>query len=87
MTLSPSAGALAVIVAGNTRVPVTAYFLLKATRFGNELDRLRDVLGLVFLGLVARRIRLLSRGSKVPGRLLEAVERARSRQESRKLSI
>ncbi|HJQ47418.1 MAG TPA: MASE1 domain-containing protein [Amycolatopsis sp.] len=53
VTLSPSVTALAMIVVGNTLAPVTAYSLLKATRFDNSLDRLRDVLALVFLGAFA----------------------------------
>ncbi|WP_210718273.1 MASE1 domain-containing protein [Amycolatopsis acididurans] len=50
VTLGPSTFALLIIIVGNTIAPVTAYFLLKAVRFDNDLNRLRDVLALVFLG-------------------------------------
>ncbi|MFE9483753.1 MASE1 domain-containing protein [Streptomyces spororaveus] len=48
--LSPSVLAVLAIVAGNTLAPVCSYALLRRTTFRNELERLQDALGLIFLG-------------------------------------
>ncbi|MET7519359.1 MASE1 domain-containing protein [Streptomyces sp. NPDC005480] len=48
--LGPSLPAVLAIVVGNTLAPVCSYALLRRTGFGIELDRLRDVLALIFLG-------------------------------------
>ncbi|MFB6557321.1 MULTISPECIES: MASE1 domain-containing protein [unclassified Streptomyces] len=51
--LGPSLLSVLVITAGNTLAPVCACLMLRRARFRNELDRLRDVLALVFLGALA----------------------------------
>ncbi|MFD7782026.1 MASE1 domain-containing protein [Streptomyces nojiriensis] len=48
--LGPSVPAVLAIVAGNTLAPVCSYALLRRTGFRNELGRLQDALGLIFLG-------------------------------------
>ncbi|MFF8844251.1 MASE1 domain-containing protein [Streptomyces sp. NPDC015127] len=53
VTLGPSVAAVLVIVAGNTLAPVCACLMLRRAGFRAELDRLRDVLALVFLGALA----------------------------------
>ncbi|MFK4225424.1 MASE1 domain-containing protein [Streptomyces sp. NPDC019890] len=53
VSIGPSALAVLAIVAGNTLAPVCAYLMLRRAQFRNELDRLRDVLALVFLGALA----------------------------------
>lgn len=50
VALGPSVAAVCVITAGNTLAPVCACLMLRRARFRVELDRLRDVLALVFLG-------------------------------------
>ncbi|MFA7763468.1 MASE1 domain-containing protein [Streptomyces sp. NRRL S-448] len=51
--LGPSPLAVLAITAGNTLAPVCACLMLRRAGFRNELDRLRDVLALVFLGALA----------------------------------
>ncbi|MFE5486456.1 MASE1 domain-containing protein [Streptomyces sp. NPDC056527] len=51
--LGPSAVAVLVITVGNTLAPVCAFLMLRKAGFRNELDRLRDVLALIFLGALA----------------------------------
>lgn len=51
--LGPSLLSVLVITAGNTLAPVCAALMLRRAGFRNELDRLRDVLALVFLGALA----------------------------------
>ncbi|WP_309140320.1 MASE1 domain-containing protein [Streptomyces sp. PKU-EA00015] len=53
VSLGPSAAAVLAITAGNTLAPVCACLMLRKARFRVELDRLRDVLALVFLGALA----------------------------------
>ncbi|XCW06829.1 MASE1 domain-containing protein [Streptomyces sp. HUAS MG47] len=53
VTLGPSVLAVLAIAAGNTLAPLGALFLLRRARFRPELDRLRDVLALIFLGALA----------------------------------
>ncbi|MGT2531927.1 MASE1 domain-containing protein [Streptomyces nojiriensis] len=48
--LGPSMPAVLAIVAGNTLAPVCSYALLRRTGFRTRLDRLRDAMGLIFLG-------------------------------------
>jgi integral membrane sensor domain MASE1 len=48
--LGPSLPAAALIAVGNTLAPLSGYLLLRQVRFRTQLDRLRDVLALVFLG-------------------------------------
>jgi integral membrane sensor domain MASE1 len=50
VSIGPSLPAVLSITAGNTLAPVCAYLLLRRAGFHNELDRLRDVLALIFLG-------------------------------------
>lgn len=50
VSIGPSLPAVLSITAGNTLAPICAYLLLRRVGFHNELDRLRDVLALVFLG-------------------------------------
>jgi integral membrane sensor domain MASE1 len=50
ISLGPSVPAVLAIVAGNTLAPVCSYVLLRRAGFRNALDRLRDVLALIFLG-------------------------------------
>lgn len=50
VTIGPSLPAVLVISAGNTLAPAVSYLLLRRTDFHAELDRFKDVLGLVFLG-------------------------------------
>ncbi|MBR8638432.1 MASE1 domain-containing protein [Streptomyces tuirus] len=50
ISLGPSVLAVLVIAAGNTLAPVCAYALLRRAGFGNEMNRLRDALTLIFLG-------------------------------------
>jgi integral membrane sensor domain MASE1 len=50
VSIGPSLLAVLTITAGNTLAPVCAYLLLRRAGFHNELDRLRDVLALIFLG-------------------------------------
>ncbi|SDM15078.1 MASE1 domain-containing protein [Streptomyces wuyuanensis] len=49
-SIGPTPFAVLAIAAGNTAAPVCAYLMLRRARFRQELDRLRDVLALVFLG-------------------------------------
>ncbi|MET9688097.1 MASE1 domain-containing protein [Streptomyces sp. NPDC006514] len=51
--LGPSLLSVLVITAGNTLAPVCACLMVRRAGFRNELDRLRDVLALVFLGALA----------------------------------
>ncbi|MFJ8013480.1 MASE1 domain-containing protein [Streptomyces sp. NPDC096339] len=51
--LGPSLLSVLAITAGNTLAPVCACLMLHRAGFRNELDRLRDVLALVFLGALA----------------------------------
>ncbi|MEU6981960.1 MASE1 domain-containing protein [Streptomyces sp. NPDC046324] len=51
--LGPSLLAVLAITAGNTLAPVCACLMLRRVGFRTELDRLRDVLSLVFLGALA----------------------------------
>ncbi|MCX5149110.1 MASE1 domain-containing protein [Streptomyces sp. NBC_00320] len=51
--LGPSLVSVLAITAGNTLAPVCACLMLRRAGFRNELDRLRDVLALVFLGALA----------------------------------
>lgn len=53
VTIGPTLPAVVLITAGNTLAPAVSSLLLRATGFHVELDRLRDVLGLVFLGAFA----------------------------------
>ncbi|MFF3321870.1 MASE1 domain-containing protein [Streptomyces sp. NPDC002889] len=53
VSIGPTALAVLAIVAGNTAAPVCAYLMLRRTDFRDRLDRLRDVLALVFLGALA----------------------------------
>ncbi|MER6446505.1 hypothetical protein DEJ51_03630 [Streptomyces venezuelae] len=53
VSLGPSLLSVLVITAGNTLAPVCACLMLRRAGFRNELDRLRDVLALVFLGALA----------------------------------
>ncbi|WP_326593414.1 MASE1 domain-containing protein [Streptomyces sp. NBC_01294] len=53
VVLGPSLIAVLAITAGNTLAPVCACLMLRRAGFRNELDRLRDVLALVFLGALA----------------------------------
>jgi integral membrane sensor domain MASE1 len=48
--LGPSLPAAALIAAGNTLAPLCGYLLLRRVKFRTQLDRLGDVLALVFLG-------------------------------------
>ncbi|MFJ3927400.1 MASE1 domain-containing protein [Streptomyces sp. NPDC090022] len=50
VVLGPSLISVLAITAGNTLAPVCAALMLRGAGFRNELDRLRDVLALVFLG-------------------------------------
>ncbi|WP_223837959.1 MASE1 domain-containing protein [Streptomyces venezuelae] len=50
VSLGPSLLSVLAITAGNTLAPVCAALMLRRAGFRNELDRLRDVLALVFLG-------------------------------------
>ncbi|WP_328941201.1 MASE1 domain-containing protein [Streptomyces sp. NBC_00250] len=51
--LGPSLLSVLAITVGNTLAPVCACLMLRRAGFRNELDRLRDVLALVFLGALA----------------------------------
>lgn len=53
VSIGPTVLAVLGIVAGNTLAPVCAYLMLRRAGFREELDRLRDVLALVFLGALA----------------------------------
>lgn len=53
VTIGPSLPAVLAITAGNTLAPAVSFLLLQCTGFHVELDRFRDVLGLVFLGAFA----------------------------------
>ncbi|WP_328401646.1 MASE1 domain-containing protein [Streptomyces sp. NBC_00390] len=53
LTIGPSAVGVLAIAAGNTLAPVCAYLMLGRAGFRDELDRLRDVLALIFLGALA----------------------------------
>ncbi|MFC6135975.1 MASE1 domain-containing protein [Streptomyces spororaveus] len=53
VSLGPSLLSVLAITAGNTLAPVCACLMLRRAGFRNELDRLRDVLALVFLGALA----------------------------------
>ncbi|MEY2227577.1 MASE1 domain-containing protein [Streptomyces virginiae] len=53
VSLGPSLISVLAITAGNTLAPVCACLMLRRAGFRNELDRLRDVLALVFLGAFA----------------------------------
>src|SRR5438445_8568294 len=50
--IGPTLPAAAVIAIGNTLAPLAAVTLLEAVGFERELDRLRDAIGLVFLGAI-----------------------------------
>jgi integral membrane sensor domain MASE1 len=50
VTLSPPTWTAFVIAVGNTAAPLAAYELLRRARFDPRLERLRDAIGLVFLG-------------------------------------
>ncbi|CAM5326523.1 putative diguanylate cyclase YegE [Streptomyces afghaniensis 772] len=50
VTLGPSLLAVLAIVSGNTLAPVCSYALLRRAGFRGEMNRLRDVLALIFLG-------------------------------------
>lgn len=52
-TLGPSLWVVLGITAGNTAAPLVAWVLLRRAGFRNELDRLGDVLALVFLGALS----------------------------------
>ncbi|NUL06185.1 MASE1 domain-containing protein [Streptomyces lunaelactis] len=64
-SLGPSVLAVLAIAAGNTLAPVCAYLLLRRAQFREELDRLRDVLALVFLGALAGMLISSTAGSGV----------------------
>jgi integral membrane sensor domain MASE1 len=51
--LGPSLLAVALIAVGDTLAPVLGYVVLRQVRFRTQLDRLHDVLALVFLGALA----------------------------------
>jgi integral membrane sensor domain MASE1 len=51
--IGPTLPAVLMIAVGNTVAPVAAYLLLKRMGFHNQLDRLYDVLALVFIGALA----------------------------------
>uniref|UniRef100_A0AAU2JK45 MASE1 domain-containing protein n=1 Tax=Streptomyces sp. NBC_00049 TaxID=2903617 RepID=A0AAU2JK45_9ACTN len=53
VSLGPSLLSVLAITAGNTLAPVCACLMLRRAGFRNDLDRLRDVLALVFLGALA----------------------------------
>ncbi|MFE3324155.1 MASE1 domain-containing protein [Streptomyces sp. NPDC059176] len=53
VSIGPSALGVLGIAAGNTLAPVCAYLMLRRAGFRADLDRLRDVLALVFLGALA----------------------------------
>ncbi|MFG2294549.1 MASE1 domain-containing protein [Streptomyces sp. NPDC048603] len=63
--LGPSLIAVLAITAGNTLAPVCACLMLRRAGFRNELDRLRDVLALVFLGALLGMLISSSIGSGV----------------------
>ncbi|MGW3623728.1 MASE1 domain-containing protein [Streptomyces sp. NPDC000880] len=65
VSIGPSLPAVLCITAGNTLAPVCAYLLLRRVRFRNELDRLRDVLALIFLGALGAMLISSSVGSGV----------------------
>ncbi len=50
LPLGPSPAAAALIAIGNTLAPLVATYLLERVDFRPQLDRLRDVLAIVFLG-------------------------------------
>ncbi|WP_455355560.1 MASE1 domain-containing protein [Streptomyces sp. SYSU K217416] len=50
VSIGPTLLAVLAIAAGNTVAPLCAFLLLRRAGFHNTLDRLRDVLALVFLG-------------------------------------
>ncbi|MEU9008288.1 MASE1 domain-containing protein [Streptomyces sp. NPDC048479] len=64
-SIGPSPLAVLAIVAGNTLAPVCAYLLLRRAKFRDELDRLRDVLALIFLGALAGMLISSTMGSGV----------------------
>jgi diguanylate cyclase (GGDEF)-like protein/PAS domain S-box-containing protein len=53
LPISPSPGAAAIIAAGNTLAPLVAADLLRRVGFRVAIDRLKDVMALVFLGALA----------------------------------
>ncbi|MGW2017129.1 MASE1 domain-containing protein [Streptomyces sp. NPDC001927] len=53
VSLGPSLLSVLVITLGNTLAPVCAFLMLRRVGFRTELDRLRDVLALIFLGALA----------------------------------
>ncbi|MET9107315.1 MASE1 domain-containing protein [Streptomyces zhihengii] len=65
VSLGPSIPAVLLIVAGNTLAPVCAYLLLRRAGFRTELDRLRDVPALVFLGALGGMLVSATVGSAV----------------------
>ncbi|MER6996268.1 MASE1 domain-containing protein [Streptomyces sp. NPDC000410] len=65
VSIGPSLPAVLAIVAGNTLAPLLAYALLRRVGFREKLDRLRDVLALVFLGALAGMLVSATVGSSV----------------------
>ncbi|MFD3947149.1 MASE1 domain-containing protein [Streptomyces sp. NPDC058579] len=53
VSLGPSLLSVLVITLGNTLAPVCAFLMLRRVGFRTQLDRLRDVLALIFLGALA----------------------------------
>ncbi|HEX4246502.1 MAG TPA: MASE1 domain-containing protein [Pseudonocardia sp.] len=51
--IGPSLPAAALIAVGNTLAPLAGYYLLRRVSFRTQLDRIGDVLALVFLGALA----------------------------------
>ncbi|MEU0370168.1 MASE1 domain-containing protein [Streptomyces sp. NPDC006283] len=65
VSLGPSVVSVLAIAAGNTVAPVCAYLMLRGVGFRTELNRLRDVLSLVFLGALAGMLLSATVGSGV----------------------
>lgn len=65
VALGPSVPAVLLIAAGNTLAPVCAFLLLRRAGFRTELDRLRDVPALVFLGALCGMLVSATVGSAV----------------------
>lgn len=51
--IGPTLPAAALITVGNTLAPLAGYYLLRRVEFRTQLDRIADVLALVFLGALA----------------------------------
>lgn len=51
--LGPSVEAVLAITVGNALAPICAFLMLRRARFRADLDRLRDVMALIFLGALA----------------------------------